>query len=334
MCALYNLPVYPEINENRQDQIYHVFGAEFAFFGLDYAQKLHGRKQDYYWLNEIMEVDLASFDQLEMRTSIMGIIDYNPSDDEHWVFNLALRPDVKFLYSTMLDNPFLPEPIRLKILSYEPNEENIRNGTADSYMWEVYGLGHPAKLEGLIFDNWKVVDSIPEGAKDLGLGLDFGFSNDPLALIEVYEYDKTVYLNELIYATHMLNSDLISRMQLLGIDESRPITADSSEPKSIVEVRNAGFNISGAVKGADSVRYGIDLMKGLNICITRSSINLDKERRRYKWATKANGELIKKNGKSVPVDEFNHCIDGARYRITKMLGNKHEVQVIDGGLFS
>src|SRR5687768_13761319 len=78
---MYGIEVYPTINPNRQDQIYYINGSELAFFGLDYPQKLHGRKQDWFWLNEVMEINKKSFDQLEMRTRIGGIIDYNPSDD-------------------------------------------------------------------------------------------------------------------------------------------------------------------------------------------------------------------------------------------------------------
>jgi phage terminase large subunit len=157
MTRKYNIPVYPEININRPEQVYKVWGSEIAFFGLDYPEKLHGRKQDYTWLNEVMEIDKKSFDQLEMRTTRQMIIDYNPAYDDHWVFELHKRPDVVVIKSTFRDNPFLEQVIVDKLLSYEPTPENIAKGTADNYMWEVYGLGNKARLQGAIFTNWSVV---------------------------------------------------------------------------------------------------------------------------------------------------------------------------------
>ena len=123
-----------------------------------------------------------------MRTSKGGLIDYNPYNDVGWVYDIQKRPDVYVIHSTMLDNPFLAENIIRKIKSYEPTPENIKNGTADNYMWEVYGLGNKAKLQGVIFVNWDIVEGIPDGARFLGYGLDFGFRNDPTALVGLWEF--------------------------------------------------------------------------------------------------------------------------------------------------
>lgn len=332
LTNMYEIPVHPRVKSGRQEQIYNVKGTEFAFFGLDEPAKLHGRQQDIFWLNEGMEIGKDDFDQLEMRTNKFGIIDYNPYDDEHWIFELHKRPDVAVIKSTILDNrENLPQAIVDKIMGYRPTPENYKNGTADPYMWQVYGLGNKARLQGAVFTNWDVVDSIPVDAKDLGLGLDFGFSNDPAALVEVYLYNKEIYLNELIYETGLLNvspddtrDTLVRRMKDLGITGGRTITADSSEPKSIVEIRNENFSIEGAVKGQDSVRYGIDLMKGYKIHLTRKSVNLEREFRKYKWREDKNGKSLNE-----PVDEFNHGIDAARYRITKVLGNNYETEISD-----
>jgi phage terminase large subunit len=318
----YGIPVYPTINPNRPEQIYYINGVEFAFFGLDYPQKLHGRKQDWVWLNEVMEIDRKSFDQLEMRTSGGIILDYNPSDDSHWVFDLQKRPDVTVIKSTMLDNPFLPESIIKKIKGYEPTEENIRNGTADSYMWEVYGLGNKARLEGAVFTNWDVVDEIPKDAKLKGLGLDFGYTNDPTALVELYIFNNEIYLNELIYQKGMLNSDIASSMEKLETSKSATIWADSSEPKSIDELVRYGFDVKAVDKGPDSINYGIDIMKGYKIHITKRSINLENEFRKYKWAEDKNGRTLNK-----PIDAFNHGIDAARYAAMMLLGKKPEVTI-------
>lgn len=323
---------YPGFNQNRNPQLYYVNDCRFHFNGLDDSMKAHGMKQDYSWINEGMEISKEEFDQVEMRTTRKIIIDYNPSDENHFIFELMKRDDVVVIKSTVLDNPFVEIAIREKILGYEPTPYNIARGTASPYMWEVYGLGNAAKLEGLVFENWDIVDSIPEGAIDLGIGLDFGFSNDPATAVEVYKYDKELYLNELFYEIGLINTsntgrpNISQRLKALEIG-SRPITADSSEPKSIIELRNDGWNIHGAVKGQDSVRFGIDLMNKFKIHITRKSINLERELRHYIYAKDKNGNLIKKNGKSVPIDEFNHAIDAARYRIMKKLGNKFKVRL-------
>lgn len=329
ICAAYQIPVTPRINVNRPEQVYYINGSEFAFFGLDYPEKLHGRAQDIFWINEGMEVDRMSFDQLEMRTRLMGIIDYNPYDDTHWIFALHARPDVAVIRSTWWDNKEnLPRTIINKILGYEPTPENIAKGTADAYMWSVYGLGEKAMLKGVIFPYWDIVESIPENARDLGLGLDFGYTNDPTALVEIYEMDNELYLNELIYERGLTNTSpyeevetISKRLKLLEIG-NRDITADSSEPKSIQELGNDGWQVDPADKGPDSVSHGIDLMKSYKIHITRRSINLDAERRKYKWAEDKNGKSLQK-----PIDEFNHLIDAARYRISKVLGGWTEVEL-------
>lgn len=287
-----------------------------------------------------MEISKTHFDQLEMRTTKQGVIDYNPIDDTHWVFDLQKRPDAGLIRSTMLDNPFNPPAVRNKILSYEPTPENVARGTADSYMWDVYGLGKKAKLKGVIFTNWQIVPDVPEDARPLGLGLDFGFSNHPTALIDCYLYNNEIYLDELLYETGLTNIEVKpgddsveKRLKEFDLDETHdPITADSAEPKSIEELRRAGFNIDGADKGEDSITYGIDLMKGYKINITKRSINLEKEMRRYKWMEDKNGEPLKRKGKSIPIDDYNHAIDAARYRISKVLKKKAETKLYPTGI--
>lgn len=319
----YQVPVTPNINPNRQDQVYDINGCEFAFFGLDYPQKLHGRKQDWVWLNEVIEIDKKSFDQLEMRTTKGMILDYNPSDDSHWVFNLQLRPDVTVIRSTQLDNPFLEQTIRNKIYSYDPaNIINVQNGTADSYMWEVYGLGKKAKLEGAVFTNWDIVDTIPEDANYRGNGLDFGYTNDPTSLVELYTMDNEIFLNQLIYETKMLNVDIANRMNDLKVSKSATIFADSAEPKSIDELVKYGFNVKAVDKGNDSINFGIDIMKGYKIHITKKSIDLENELRKYKWSEDKNGKALNK-----PIDDFNHAIDASRYICMMVLGKKPTIAI-------
>jgi phage terminase large subunit len=330
MQRMYDFKIEPDININRQDQVYNINGSEFAFFGADYPQKFHGRRQDYFWINEAMEVEKAHFDQIEMRTAKLGVVDYNPSNDEHWVFDLPKRDDCKVIKSTMLDNlEFLPDKVVSKIKGYEPTEENIKQGTADKYMWEVYGLGKKARLEGLVFQDWDVVDDLPNEAKLLGYGMDFGYTNDPSTLVAVYRMDNELYLDELIYKEGLLNSSpnssddtIVKRLKGLAIDSGEEIIADSAEPKSIDEIHRHGFNIKGAQKGRDSINYGVNLMQGYKIHITQRSANTEKEFRKYKWAEDKTGKALNK-----PIDDFNHAIDAVRYLCMEKLGKQEEVKL-------
>ena len=319
----YDIPVEPAINPNRPEQTYTINNATFTFLGTDEPQKLQGSPQEWLWVNEAIEVSKAAFDQLEMRTTKGIVLDYNPSVDVHWVYDLQKRPDTKVFKSTVLDNPFAPEAVVRRILSYEPTPENIANGTADWYLWQVYGLGMPAAPKGAIFSNWDVVDEIPEGAKFLAYGLDFGFANDPTAIVAVYKYNNELYVHEVAYETGLVNVPVYDgQPSIVGILEregikSEPIIADSSEPKSIKEIAARGFNIRGATKGQDSIRYGIELLQRYKIHITRSSVNIIREFRNYKWAEKSTGELLDR-----PIDDFNHAIDALRYVALEKLGQK------------
>lgn len=323
ITELMEIKVVPEINPNRPEQVYNVNGSEFAFFGLDYAQKLHGRTQDWFWINETMEVAKKHFDQLEMRTKVGAILDYNPYDDLHWVFDLHKREDVAVIKSTMLDNPFLPKSIIDKIKSYEPTPENIERGTADNYMWEVYGKGEKARLQGTIFNNWDIVDEIPNEAKLLGMGLDFGYSNDPTAVVELYTMDNELYFNQVLYEKELTNPEIAQKLKELGVDYSVDIFADSSEPKSIEEIKRAGFDIKPVEKGSDSINYGIDILKSHKMHITRKSSEMEVELRRYKWSEDRTGRILNK-----PVDAYNHAIDAMRYIAMMKLGKEPEIQII------
>lgn len=301
----------PDINPRRQEQIYDVNGCEFAFLGAEDTEKFGGREQDYAWVNEVMDLEIRdAFDQMEQRTTTQVLIDYNPNGDEHWVYNLQKRDDSHFFISTVLDNPFAPKPVRNKILGYDPaNPRNVEQGTADPYMWSVYGLGQPAKLKGAIFTNWEVIDKVPHEATLLGYGLDFGFANDPTALVALYKWNNAIIAHELIYETQLINSEISDKIKELGIEKNAFIVADCAEPKSIEELRRYGhFGIRPSKKGRDSINLSINLLKEFKIYITASSHGLEKEMKKYKWRETRDGKTIPD-----PIDEFNHCIDAMRY---------------------
>ena len=296
---------------NNSKHIIRIKHWTFEFVGLDDTQKLHGLTSDAFWINEAIEASKEDFDQLEQRCKDFAILDYNPSAEEHWIYdNVCHRPDCYFDHSTMLDNPFIPQNMKRKILSYEPTEENYKNGTVDIRKWKIYGLGERAKLEGLIFDKVSVIDSIPFYVKRKWRGLDFGFTNDPTAIETVGFHDNCLYIDEECYDTRMTTPDIIDRLKQQEDARTRRIWSDNAEPRECTEIQNAGLPINPTTKGAGSILFGIDFMQGLkHIYVTERSLNIKKEFDNYTW------QQDPKTGKfiNVPVDNYNHAIDGIRY---------------------
>ena len=264
------------------------------FKSYETAQGAKSGKRDYLFINEAQGITYDIFNELYMRTRKQVYIDYNPNA-EFWVHeNLIGTEGVKLFISDHRHNPFVAQKIRDKI-------EGLR--FKDMELFKVYARGMTGKIEGLVFRNFDIVDEIPLGAELIGAGMDFGFTNDPTTFIKVYRYNNELYLNELLYQTGLTNSDIIKKLQTLGIDRHISIVADSAEPKSIEDLRRAGFNIEGANKGPDSIRNSIDTLKQFKINITRTSVNAIKEFRSYKWI----------EGTNTPVDFNNHIIDSFRY---------------------
>lgn len=321
---------YNKKNHNKTKSIYTYFNVEFWFFGLDDPQKIHGLTNSSFWINEAMEIKKNDFDQLEMRCSEFFVIDYNPSNEEHWIYDsICTRPDVRYIHSTILDNPFVPANVRRVIMSYEPTEENIKNQTADKNKWEIYGLGKRAKLEGLIFQKWNLIKEIPAFIEKFYIGLDFGYSNNPTAIVLVGCSRETLYIKELCYNTGMINPD-VAKFLKANNPNNHIIWADSEDPKGIQEIKNFGINtIFPVKKGAGSVNNGIDILKRYNLFITEDSINLIKEIRNYKWFKdeKANRYL------NIPVKDNDHAMDALRYVALMELDNKPAKQNLQGMFF-
>ena len=196
-------------------------------------------------------------------------------------------------------NPFVPQKIRDKI-------EALRY--KDMELFKVYARGLTGKIEGLVFRNFDIVNEVPLGSELIGIGMDWGFTNDPTTVIKVFRYNSEIYIDELLYQTGLTNADIIVKLNNLGVTRFNSIIADSAEPKSIEDLNRAGFNVEGAKKGADSIINSIDTLKQFKINITRNSTNTIKEFRSYKWATDSSGKTINK-----PVDFNNHTIDAIRY---------------------
>lgn len=300
--------MYDVNNHNRTDHIYKLFGNEISFIGLDDKQKLHGRKQDIFWINEAMEADHNDFKQLNQRTGELFILDYNPSFTEHWIFNSVItRPDTLFFKSTQLDNPFLDDRIRKEILSYEPTKENIKNGTADDYMWKVYGLGERAAAQGIIFKYVDWIDVFPD--INYVYGLDFGFTNDPTALVKLGTKENDLYSELLLYEPLDNALAINDYLDKIGVRKSDIITADSSDKyndeEMVKDLKNLGWNIKKVNKGK-GINWRIGLLKKHKINIVHN-LNAKREQENYKWK-EVNGILINQ-----PIDKFNHFWDALGY---------------------
>jgi len=305
---------------NKTLKIYKLFDTEFWFVGLDDSQKLHGMTSDAYWFNEAIEAKKDDHDQVEQRSGF-GILDYNPSEEEHWIYSTVIpRPDCCFIHSTMLDNSFLPEPSRRKILSYQATDENYKNGTVDKRKWEIYGLGIRAKVEGLVFETFEIVQEIPQWVKRRFTGIDFGYTNDVTAIGEDAIFENTLFIDELCYKTYMKSIDIIATLK--EVNHNRKIISESADPRLIDEIHNAGFNIHPVEKGQGSVKAGIDKMKSMKLCVTASSINAIKELKNYTYKQDKNGKWLNE-----PIDDFNHLIDQWRYVVLmEVLGKNKKPQ--------
>jgi phage terminase large subunit len=284
-------------------------GSVVEFFSADDASKLRGARRDILYINECNNVTFESYNELAIRTKREVYLDFNPAN-EFWVHKeLKDEPDTDFIILTYKDNEALDESIVTQI---EKNRDKAATSAYWANWWRVYGLGEVGSLEGVVFNNWKEIDTIPKEAKLIGVGLDFGYTNDPTAAIEIYNYNGTRIINELVYRTGMVNSD-IAKILPSGVI----IYADSSEPKSIEEIRRQGKTIKGVTKGADSINYGIDVMQRQDYLVTKQSTNLIKELRSYCWDTDKQGQRMRK-----PIDHYNHAIDALRYHEMEALGLK------------
>ena len=296
--------IYRDEFHNKSSSEYHLFGNLVEFTSLDQSQKIRGRKRDLLFINEGNELYWEDWQQLIFRTQERIILDFNPSDEYHWIYdNVITREDCAFYKTTYLDNPFLEDIIKQEI-------ERLKE-TDDQY-WQIYGLGERASSINTIF-KYSEVKQIPEDAKLIAYGMDFGYSNDPTTLVSVYVMEHSLFIKEHLYRTQMTTHDInvfLKEQNLL----SNPIYADSAEPRLIAELRRMGHNIFPSLKGKDSVNAGIDLLKRYKLHITSDSNNAIQEFRNYKWKEDRSGKLI-----NVPEDKNNHIIDPCRYATYSLL---------------
>lgn len=308
-------------------------GSYIEFFSADQEDKVRGPRRNVLYINECNNINFETYHQLAIRTDVEIWLDYNPTA-EFWIHTeLKDDDDSEELILTYKDNEALADSIIREIEKalnkafYDPErpietlfkEDNIKNSYWSNW-WRVYGLGQVGSLEGVIFNNWKQIDSVPKDARLIGYGMDFGFTNDPSTLVAVYQRDEKLIVDELIYSTGLLNSDIIKKLTEFGIGRFDKIYGDSAEPKSIEEIYRAGFNIKPVTKGTDSIQFGIDIIQSFEVLVTKSSTNLIKELRAYIWDKDKAGKKINK-----PIDAFNHAIDAFRYLAMMELKRKKDL---------
>lgn len=291
----YNL--YNPLNHNKTDMFYRLNNNIVEFFSIDQPQKVRGGRRDYLFCNEANELPFEAWQQLIMRTSGKVILDYNPSDEFHWIYDKVLtREDCDFYISTYKDNPFIDDNLKKEI-------ERLKD--IDPNYWRVYGLGERAVSSAAIFPDFKLINSVKHVTC---YGLDFGY-NHPTALTAVdYDSDrKIIKARELIYQKNLVSTDLIEMFTSLKIHKNLPIYCDDSRPDIIKELQLAGYD---ARKADKSVLAGINFIQRHKLQVTKDSGNLIKELRSYKWRERSDGVRLDE-----PVKFFDDAVDSLRYAV-------------------
>ena len=291
-------------------------GSVLEFFSVDNPGKVHGSARDRLFINECQNIPYEIARQLFVRTRGQIVLDYNPTHS-FWVNEIIeARANCITIHSTYKDNEFLtPEQVA-----------EIEDNRNDSNWWKVYGEGKVGTLDGLIYD-FELIDSLPEKTEMDHLveiqGMDFGFTNDPTARVQVVadHRKKILWVRERCYRTHMQNKHIIQDLQDDGVTRRMEIYADCAEPKSIADIQDAGFNVIPCDKDAptksDKLKFQLQWMQGWQLNVTKDSIDLIRELRNYVWAKDKDGNPLNE-----PIDKFNHCLDAMRYAVWTRFGQK------------
>ena len=272
------------------------------FISFDKFGKAHGPRRDVLFLNEANNIPYNIADQLITRTRKVAWMDWNPSE-EFW-FYTEMQPnrnDIDFITLNYLDNEALKLAERVEIEAHRNNKE----------WWTVYGEGKLGIITTRIYKDWQMLDEIPHEARLERYGLDFGYTNDPSAIVAIYYYNGGYVLDEILYQKGLSNKQLADTFSNI---KPALIIADSAEPKSIDEIRGYGVNILPTEKGKDSVRSGVQLVQAQQISVTRQSANILKEYRNYLWETDKNGKILNE-----PMHQYSHSMDALRYGLASLV---------------
>ncbi len=301
--------LYSEKNLNKTAFMYTMGnGSVFEFFSVADEERLRGRKRNVLYVNEANELSQIQWQQLKMRTTRFSIIDYNPSfSEEHWICKEVNTDNRTFHFiSTYKDNPFLEQTIVDEIESLQWKNKSL---------WQVYGLGLQAIVEGLVFPEYELIEEIPPVAKRRYVGCDYGFTNDPTAIVEVACDGERMYIDELAYKTQMLTTDIIR--ELKDKAKGKRVASESADPRLVQEIYLAGVNIIPVKKFSGSIDAGLNKMHEYKICITKRSTNIIKEFKTYTYQQDKEGKWLNQ-----PIDYANHAIDAIRYVVLTFLFNE------------
>lgn len=277
--------------------------SKIEFFSVDQPGKVRGPRRDRLFINEANNISYDTFDQLEVRTKEFIILDWNPVA-EYWFYDkVANRPDCEHLILTYRDNEALDQRII----------DAVEQRKGRKSWWRVYGEGQLGEVEGKIYKDWAIVDEIDHHAKLERYGIDFGYSNDPTAIVAIYYLNGGYIIDELAFQREMSNK------QIADVIKNQPqpqilTIADSAEPKSIDDIKMQGVNIVAAEKGKDSVLNGIQLVQDQRVSMTKRSVNIIKEYRNYLWETDKDGKILNE-----PEHTFSHSMDALRYALTSLI---------------
>jgi phage terminase large subunit len=293
-------------------------GSKIEFFSADTTGKVHGPRRDVLFVNEANNIEYKIFDQLRVRTRRIIWADWNPSEEFWWYNEIVPNYDHDFVTVTYQDNEALDQTIIEDIESHKHNKN----------WWKVYGLGQLGEVEGRIYTGWQLLDEIPHEARLERRGLDFGYSHDPAAIVDVYYYNGGYILDERLYQKGMGNKALADFLKNMERPDTLTI-ADSAEPKSIDEIKEYGVGVVGADKGQGSLNRGILHMQEQRISITKRSVNGIKEYRKYMWKTDKEGNILK-----IPEGGNDHFLDAARYALESLKPREPEEEPVYESMFN
>lgn len=287
---------------NRSDCVYTFeTGSKLEFFSVDQPDKVRGPRRDRLFINEANNIPFEAFDQLEVRTKDFVFLDWNPTN-EFWFYDqVQKRDDVDFITLTYKDNEALDPQI----------VKSIEQRKGNQAWWQVYGLGQLGEVGERIYKEWQIIDEIPHEARLERYGLDFGYTNDPTAVVAVYRHNGGFILDEVCHRCGMKNREIADMLKNLP---RSLVIADSAEPKSIDEIKEYGIDMIPAEKGSGSVNRGIQYVQDQRISMTKRSVNLIKEYRNYLWIKDKDGKIINE-----PEGGLDHCLDAARYALSSMM---------------
>lgn len=289
---------------NKSDCTYtYANGCMIEFFGVDNASKVHGSARDILFVNEAQTIPREIFRQLDIRTRKKVIIDFNPVR-KFWGETEFVGDRYLTIHSTYKDNPYLSEE---QVSAIEKNQN-------DANWWRVYGEGETGGVEGNVYPEYEVIEDMPETFTGRCLGLDFGFVNDPTAIVDIRFQGWDLYVDLLCYETGLLNANIAEYLTVNGIN--RIVTVcDNAEQKSIVELQQKHVKAMPCIKGRGSVAGGIAQVKQFKLHITKRSVKLLDELDNYKWIKDESTDTYTNE----PIDAWNHALDAMRYGVDYLI---------------